>query len=64
MISGLFAGAAVGLLAILVLLVRPGLCYRLAGWLELAARGRTDALVRLAVGLALFGGVIGALTGA
>ncbi len=63
MLSDLFAGAALGLLAMLALVVRPGLAYRLSNLLVLSAQGRNDARGWLGAILAGLGAMIGALTG-
>lgn len=63
MLSDMFAGAALGLLATLLLTVRPGLCYRLSNLLVLAAKGRNDARAWLGLILAGLGAAIGLFTG-
>lgn len=64
MLSNVLAGAALGLLATLVLIVRPGLCYRLANLLVLAAQGRTEARAWLGAILAALGAAVGLFVGA
>jgi hypothetical protein len=63
MLSDLFAGAALGLLATLVLIVQPGLTYGLSNLLVLAAQGRGASRAWLGAILAGFGALIGLFTG-